>query len=100
MKTKIIKNIWRINKKQKGSNSDYRFGAVIEYDKGILFVDLEEFKDEESFDKFVSEEDMNNSWTLEDTLPSHFCVEDYDSEYYEYRFKDTMKIYQPTNHTI
>lgn len=38
---------------------------------------------------------MEDTWVIKDTLPSNFCVEDYDTETYSYHFKDSMAVFQP-----
>lgn len=91
---KITKNVWRIKnadviKSEKHRDSLWTYGAMIEYDNGVIFVDLDDRQDEENFEKFISEEDMNRVWTIEDTLPSHFVTEDYDTENYKYMIKDS-----------
>lgn len=97
---KLTRNIWRVNndmkiKEEKQRHSRFRFGAIIEYENTILFVDLEDNEDEERFNKFIEENDMEDTWVIEDTLPSNFCVEDYDTETYSYHFKDSMAVFQP-----
>lgn len=91
---KITRNIWRIKnadviKSEKHRDSLWTFGAIIEYTNGIIFVDLNDYQDEENFNVFISEEDMNSVWTIEDTLPSKFVTEDYDTENYCYMIKDS-----------
>lgn len=97
---KLTRNIWRVKndmkiKEEKQRHSRFRFGAIIEYENGILFVDLEDNEDEERFNKFIEENDMEDTSVIEDTLPSNFCVEDYDTETCSYHFKDSMAVFQP-----
>ena len=102
----LTKNIWRVRRK---SDSDHHFwsekdrekfenwtlGAILEHNGDITFIDLSDESDEEAFEKFISEEDLNNTWTIEDTLPGKFVTEDYDPDYYNYRYKDSMDEFVP-----
>lgn len=96
----IIKNIWRVDKAavikdEKHRNSLWRFGAIIEYNDDIWFVDLDDTKDEEAFEKFINEEDIDSAYVAENTLHEKFATEDYDPEYYKYYYKGKMTPYKP-----
>lgn len=97
----IIQNIWRVKKvavikDEKHRNSLWCFGAIIKYNDDIWFVDLDDTRDEEAFEQFIKEEDMDSTYVAENTLHEKFCVEDYDPESYDYYYKDgKMTPYKP-----
>lgn len=83
---KIIYNVAKINihRTDKNGLPVGTYGAIICYGNDKWFVDLELNEDREKFDKFVEETSEYDKWSWEDTLPSTFCVEDVDTEWYKY----------------
>lgn len=87
MKANIIKDVYRFEqveviRDEKHAESLQRFGAIVEYGDMKIFVDLDDKADEERFEKFIAEEDMNSRFVIENTLQEEFACSDCDEDYH------------------
>lgn len=92
--TKITKGIW---KTRKGDPTKYRYGAIVDNTEHLLFVDLGDIGDEEEFEAFLSDFDINEDFIIEVVLSEHFDVEDVDFEKYTYKHKRSMTPFSKEN---
>lgn len=92
--TKITKGIW---KTRKGDPTKYRYGAIVDNTEHFLFVDLGDIGDEEEFEAFLSDFDINEDFIIEVVLSEHFDVEDVDFEKYTYKHKGSMTPFSKEN---
>lgn len=59
-------------------------GAIIIYNNEKYFVSLSNKNDDERFTRFVNEENLEDEWTIKNTLFEKFPVEDVDVDWYHY----------------
>lgn len=86
---KIITNVTKINTHRHGKDNlpITTVGAIIIYNDDKFFIALDNNNDDEEFERFVNEEDLDDEWTMENTLFEKFPVEDVDVDYYHYYIK-------------
>lgn len=87
--TKIITNVTKINNHRLGKDNlpIATLGAIIIYNDERYFVDLDDKNDEKEFTRFVNEENLEDEWTIDNTLFEKFSVEDIDVDWYRYYVK-------------
>ena len=87
--TKVTKGIW---KTRKSNPTKYRYGAIVD-GPDLIFVDLGDNDDEEQFEQFLKEYDINDDLVVEDKLPERFDTEEVDFEAYTYKHAGSMEPY-------
>lgn len=88
--TKIITNVTKINNHWHGKDGlpIATLGAIIIYNNEKYFVSLDNNNDDERFTHFVNEENIEDEWTIGNTLFEKFPVEDIDVDWYQYYVKN------------
>lgn len=85
----ITRRVLRVKKVDSVRDERHRniietMGAIIEYKDYKWFVELDIENDEEIFEKFVSENNMESEYVMETKLHREFCVTDFDEDEYNY----------------